>query len=64
VKDDNCQVDLPLLKVLYLDPFIMSLSQFLLGCPNIEELQTSLDALYLNKLKPETPNFNLWSRIC
>jgi len=65
VKDDNCNVDLPILKVLCLDNMLFNgkpdIYKFLLGCPILEELQTSLAALYLKKLTPETPNLAITS---
>ncbi|KEH32701.1 F-box/FBD/LRR-repeat protein At4g26340 [Medicago truncatula] len=60
VKDDNYQVDLPLLKVLCIDimrfSYQATITKFFLGCPVIEELRTKIAAFYLRKLNPETPN--------
>jgi len=60
VKDDNYQVNLPLLKVLCIGimrfSYQATITKFFLGCPVIEELRTKTAAFYLRKLNPETPN--------
>jgi hypothetical protein len=60
VKDDNCQVDLPILKVLCFDNMVFNgkpyFKKILLGCPILEELQIPNAAFYLRKLNPETRN--------
>jgi len=58
MKDDNCQVDLPILKVLcwgfHDKPYI---AKIVSGCPILEEWQIENSAFYLRKLNPKTPNF-------